>query len=164
MNPAEVATVLVVERSLSSSPAYRKIDDSLHVVKQGSTYVLINVVPWGGERALVRVVAQLLKGVRMDAELAVQLLGLNARLRFGAFAWDADEQVLLFLHSLLGGPTLDAEELLATVRDVALVADEYDGRIRQRHGGETMQDLLEEATIARILERDPDALGFGRED
>jgi len=43
MNPAEVATSLMIERTLSESTAYRKIDDSLYTVKQGSTYVLINV-------------------------------------------------------------------------------------------------------------------------
>jgi hypothetical protein len=162
MNPAEVATVLLIERTLSGSSAYRKVDDSLYCVKQGSTYVLINVVPWGADQALVRCVAQLVKGVRMDGTLAQQLLELNAHLRFGAFAFDPDGELVLFLHSILGGATLDAEELLATVRDVALIADEYDDRIIRKYGGQTMKDLLEEAAIDRILEHDPAAFDFNK--
>jgi hypothetical protein len=47
MNPAEVATALLIERTLHNSPAYRKVDDTLYVIKQGSAYVMVNVVPWG---------------------------------------------------------------------------------------------------------------------
>ena len=63
MNPAEVATALLIERTLQDSPAYRKVDDSLYVIKQGSAYVMINVVPWGDNKAMVRCTAQLVKGV-----------------------------------------------------------------------------------------------------
>jgi hypothetical protein len=163
MNPAEVATSLLIERTLSGSTAYRKVDDSLYAVKQGSTYVMINIVPWGNDKALVRCVAQLVKGVQMDGALARQLLELNAHLRFGCFAYDPDGELILFLHSILGGATLDAEELLATLRDVAIVADEYDDRIIKKYGGQTMKDLLEEAAIERILEQDPEAFEFERE-
>ena len=45
MNPAEVATALLIEKTLSESNAYRKIDESLYVLKQGSAYVMISVVP-----------------------------------------------------------------------------------------------------------------------
>ena len=155
MNPAEVASALLIEKTLKSSPAYRKVDEALYTVKQGSSFVMINVVPWGEDRALVRCVARLVKGVQLEADLARQLLELNAHLRFGSFAYDPDGQLVLFLHSILGGPTLDAEELLFTVRDVALIADEYDDRIAKKYGGQTMKDLLEEAAMERILENDP---------
>jgi hypothetical protein len=161
MNPAEVATSLMIERTLSESTAYRKIDDSLYTVKQGSTYVLINVVAWNKDAAVVRCVAQLVKGVQMDGDLAQQLLELNAHMRFGAFAYDPDGDLVLYQHSILGGATLDPEELLATVRDVALIADEYDDRIIAKYGGQTMKELLEEAAFERILEHDPDAFDFG---
>lgn len=164
MNPAEVATTLLIERTLGGNHAYRKIDDRLYTVKQGSTYVMINVVPWGPDKALVRCVAQLVKGVRMEGNLALELLELNAHLRFGAFAYEKDAESLLFLHSILGGPTLDPEELLATVRDVAVIADEYDDRIIKRYGGQTMMDLLEEAAFERVLEHDPSAFKFGEEE
>ncbi len=163
MNPAEVATALLIEQSLGANHAFRKIDDRLYTVKQGSAYVMINVVSWGKSKAIVRCVAQVVKGLRMDGKLAQELLTLNAHLRFGAFAYDPEGECLLFQHSLLGGSTLDGEELMATVHDVALIADEYDDRIVKQFGGQTMMDLLEEAAFERILEHDPGAFKFSEE-
>jgi hypothetical protein len=156
MNPAEVATSLVIERTLQNSAAYRKVDDSLYVIKQGSAYVMISVVPWGRDRAMVRATAQLVRGARFDAKLATQLLELNAHLRFGAFAFDTTDNIVLFTHTILGGTTLDPEELIATLSDIALIADEYDDKLMQKYGGQRMLDLLEEAAIERIMDNDPD--------
>jgi len=161
MNPAEVATALVIERTLQDSPAYRKVDDALYVIKQGSAYVMVNVVPWGKHKAMVRLTAQLVKGVTLTGGLASQLLELNAHLRFGAFAWEPEEETVLFMHTILGGTTLDADELMATLSDVALVADEYDDKLMKKYGGQRMIDLLEEAAFDRIVDRDPDKFDFG---
>ena len=155
MNPAEVATSLVIERTLENSPAYRKVDDALYVIKQGSAYVMITVVPWGTEKAMVRLTAQLVKGVTVDGDLAKQLLKLNAYVRFGAFAWDPTEEVVLFTHTILGGTTLDSDELLTTLRDVALIADEYDDKLMKRYGGQRMLDLLEEEALERLMSKHP---------
>jgi hypothetical protein len=155
MNPAEVATSLLIEKTLQSSPAYRKVDDSLYVIKQGSAYVMISVVPWGPNRAMLRCTSQLVKGIKLDGGLAKQLLELNNHLRFGAFAWEPDGEIVLFIHTILGGTTLDSDELMATLRDVALVADEYDDKLMKKYGGQRMLDLLEEAAIEPIMERDP---------
>ncbi|CAN5143895.1 hypothetical protein BH11MYX1_BH11MYX1_28250 [soil metagenome] len=160
MNPAEVATALLIEKTLQDSTAYRKIDDSLYVLKQGSAYVMISVVPWGDNRAMVRCVSQLVKGVDVDGPLAKQLLELNGHLRFGAFAYDPTEHTVLFSHTILGGTTLDPEELMATLRDVALIADEYDDKLMQKYGGQRMVDLLEEAAMERIMEKDPKGFRF----
>ena len=160
MNPAEVATSLLIERTLQDSPAYRKIDDQLYVIKQGSAYVMIHVVPWGENRAMVRCTSQLVKGVDVDGPLATQLLELNSHLRFGAFAIDTAEHTVLFTHTILGGTTLDPEELMATLRDVALVADEYDDKLMKKYGGQRMIDLLEEAAMERIMEKDPKGFQF----
>jgi hypothetical protein len=160
MNPAEVATSLLIERTLVNSPAYRKVDESLYVIKQGSAYVMISVVPWGPNRAMVRCTAQLVKGVDVDGPLAKQLLELNSHLRFGAFAVDPTEHTVLFTHTILGGTTLDSEELHATLRDVALIADEYDDKLMKRYGGQRMIDLLEEAAMERIMEKNPEDFKF----
>ncbi|MBA3463594.1 MAG: YbjN domain-containing protein [Deltaproteobacteria bacterium] len=160
MNPAEVATALLIERTIQNSPAYRKVDDTLYVIKQGSAYVMINVVPWGDNKAMVRCTAQLVKGLDVDGPLAKQLLELNSHLRFGAFAWDPGEQTVLFTHTILGGHTLDSEELTATLRDVALVADEYDDKLMKKYGGQRMIDLLEEAAMERIMDKDPASFKF----
>jgi hypothetical protein len=161
MNPAEVASALVIESTLSAQGSFRKVDDRLYLIKQGSTYVMVNIVPIGDERALVRCSAQLVKGVSMDQRLAVELLYLNSQLRFGAFAYDPTDRLVLFLHSILGGPTLDADELIATLTDVAILADEYDDKIIEKYGGQTMRDLLEEAAMERILDADPSTFEFG---
>jgi hypothetical protein len=161
MNPAEVATSLVIERTLSSSPAYRKVDDSLYVIKQGSAYVMVAIVPWGKDKACVRCTAQLVKGIEIDSKLAIQLLELNSFLRFGAFAWDPQQETILFVHSILGGTTLDSDELLATLRDVALVADEYDDKLMAKYGGQRMIDLLEEAALENLMEKNPRDFDLG---
>ena len=160
MNPAEVATALLIERTLQDSPAFRKIDDALYVIKQGSAYVMISVVPWGDNQAMVRCVAQLVKGIDVDGPLAKQLLELNAHLRFGAFSWDPAEHTVLFGQTILGGTTLDPEELLATLRDVALIADEYDDKLMKKYGGQRMIDLLEESAMERLMEKDPKGFRF----
>ena len=160
MNPAEVATSLVIERTLASSPAYRKVDDALYVIKQGSAYVMVAIVPWGKDKACVRCTAQLVKGIKLDQKLAIQLLELNSFLRFGAFAWDAQSETVLFVHSILGGTTLDSDELLATLRDVALIADEYDDKLMAKYGGQRMLDLLEEAALETLMEKHPRDFDF----
>ena len=156
MNPAETKTCQLIEDTLFGNKAFSKVDEKLYVVKQGSSYVMINVLPWGDSRAIVRCVAQMVTGVEMNETLALELLQLNTVLRFGAFAYEAEGGIIFFLHSILGGETLDPEELLATVRDVALVSDEWDDRIIEHYGGKRMQDLLETEAMNRIMASDPD--------
>jgi hypothetical protein len=151
MSEAETASREVIESTLSDNPAYRKLDDNLYIVKQGSTFVMINVVGLQDDRAQVRCSAQLVKGVTMTADLAIDLLELNAKLRFGGFAYEPKGELILFIHSILGGVTLDPAELIATVSDVALLADEYDDKIIEKYGGQTMKDLLEEAALKNIV-------------
>jgi hypothetical protein len=159
MNPAEVATALLIERTLENSPAYRKVDETLYVIKQGSAYVMISVIPWGKDKAMVRCTAQLVKGIEVDGPLALQLLELNTFLRFGSFSYDPQEQTVLFVHTILGGTTLDPEELMATLRDVALIADEYDDKLVEKYGGQRMLDLLEETALERIMAQHPRRFG-----
>src|SRR3569832_1594738 len=150
MNDAAKVSCHTIEKALKKSSAYRKIDDGLYVVKQGSSMVMISVLDWNPDRAVVRCVAQLVKGVTMEVPLALQLLEMNALLRFGAFAYVPAGDVIIFSHTLLGGATLDSEELNTTIRDVAIIADEYDDRFAARYGGLTMQELLEESVIAHF--------------
>jgi hypothetical protein len=150
MNAAAKTSCQTIEKALKKSSAYRKIDDGLYVVKQGSSLVMISVLPWNPDRAVVRCVAQLVKGVTMEVPLAMQLLEMNALLRFGAFAYVPAGEVIVFSHTLLGGPDMSVEELTTTVRDVAIIADDYDDRIAARYGGQTMQELLEESVVEHL--------------
>jgi hypothetical protein len=155
------ASCINIEKILGKSPAYRKVDDHLYVVKQGSSYVMISVVPSGhkgkvNERALVRVVAQVVAGVKPEPSLFRQLLILNGQLRFGSFAYVPEGSLIMFGHSILGGDSMDPKELIATVHDVALVADEYDDRIVARYGGARMQDVIEEKAMSHLFGDKPD--------
>ena len=47
MSNAVATSCTSIEKALGKSPAYRKVDDRLYVVKQGSSYVMISVVPSG---------------------------------------------------------------------------------------------------------------------
>jgi hypothetical protein len=138
-----------VELALCSSAAYRKVEDGLYCVKQGSTLVMISVHPWG-KHAVVRLTAQLVAGVAMEVSLALELLELNSVLRFGAFAFQPTGQVVLFFHTLLDRDLGDPEEFRETVRDFAMVADDYDDRIAARYGGQTMQDIMEETAVEHM--------------
>ncbi len=145
-----------IEKVLGKSQAFRKVDDCLYVVRQGSSYVMVSVVPTGpkskhSDRSVIRVVSQVVAGVQPEASLFRQLLILNGQLRFGAFAYVPEGNLIMFGQSLLGGRDMQEKELIAAVNDVALIADEYDDRIVARYGGSRMQDVLEEKAMAKLF-------------
>lgn len=166
------ASCAQIEKTLGKSQAFRKVEDRLYVVKQGSSYVMINVLATGGkahsdDRAVVRVVAQVVADVRPEPSLFRQLLILNGQLRFGAFAYVPEGHLVLFVHTILGGEGMDSRELTATVHDVALIADEYDDRIVARYGGARMQDLLQQSAISHLfggVDTEKDVFGGADED
>ena len=139
-----------IEQLLKTSPAYRKIEDGLYVIKQGSTLVMASVHPWQQTHAVVRLVAQLVKGVSMEVPLALGLLEINAILRFGAFAYVPAGEVILFCHTMADRELSDEDEFMETIRDFAIVADEYDDRIAARYGGQTMEELMEESVVEHM--------------
>ena len=149
-SPVAITTARI-EEALGKSAAFKRVEPRFYVVKQGSAYVYIHVLPWGEDRAVVRLVAQLARGVEMTPDLAIKLLRLNSRMRFGAFGYVRDGSCVVFSHSLLGGPTLDAQEIVLTVRDLSLVADEYDDQIVEEAGGERMQDLIDASSASRLF-------------
>lgn len=145
--------------TFGSHAAFRAAGDDLFVLKQGSALVMLHVEEWD-DKAVVRCVAQVVQGARVDGALAGELLRLNAHLRFGAFSWWPDGNVVLLSHTMLGGDALDPRTLLAAVRDVALVADEYDDTIVARFGGRRVTDLVEDADLRKILAESPDAFSL----
>lgn len=149
-NKAVVESCARIEATLGESAAFRRVDRELYVVKQGSAYVLIHVLPAAAGQALVRMVAPLVRNAAMNEALAMRLLELNARLRFGSFGYVKEGQVVTFSHTLLGGRTLDREELLSALRDVAVLADEWDSRIAADAGGETFEMALQDELVARL--------------
>ncbi len=132
-------SVRCVEETLGHSKAYRKVDNHLYVVRQGSAYVMIVVLPYNEGSAIVRLVAQLVTGIEMSGELAQRLLCLNSRLRFGTFGYQKEGKVVTLSHSVLGGDSLAPAELLVAVEDLAELADDFDDRLVAIGGGSRMQ-------------------------
>lgn len=131
------------------------IERGLYVVKQGSAVVTVTVLPTGTHhhQAVVRVYATVASEVSPNPQLFQQLLILNARLRFGSFAYEPKRQAVLFGHTLLGGPRLETSELLAAIHDVAIISDAYDDRIVARYGGKRMTDVIEESAWNHMLQQ-----------
>src|ERR1700733_2924714 len=144
-------TVARIEETLATSQAFTRVEPRFYVVRQGTAYVYIHVLPWEPDRALVRLVAQLARGVEMTPDLAIKLLRINARLRFGAFGYVPQGACVIFAHTLLGGETLDAEEITTAVRDLSMLADEYDDFIVEEAGGQRMQDLIDAGAAAALF-------------
>lgn len=149
-------TVARIEQTLAGSPAFTRVEPRFYVIRQGSAYVYIHILPWEPNRALVRLVAQLARDVEMTPDLAIKLLRLNAGLRFGAFGYVPQGSCVVFGHTLLGGETLDADEITTAVRDLSILADEFDDLIVEEAGGKRMQDLINaSAADALFSEIDP---------
>jgi hypothetical protein len=151
-------TVARLEETLAGSPAFARVEPRFYVLRQGTAYLHIHVLPWEPDRALVRLVAQLARGVEMTPDLALKLLRLNAKLRFGAFGYVPQGSCVVFGHTLLGGETLDPEEITTTLRDLSMLADEFDDRIVEEAGGQRMQDLID-ASASDALFSDIDPAG-----
>src|SRR5512146_3054772 len=87
----------------------------------------------------------------MTPDLAIKMLRFNARLRFGAFGYVPEGSCVVFGHTLLGGETLDADEITTTLRDLSIIADEFDDRIVEEAGGKRMQDLIDASATAALF-------------
>jgi hypothetical protein len=134
---------------LTGAQGFRRVSERLFMVRQGSAYVMITVQPFGEDRAVVRLAAQLVSGISMTGGLALRLLKINSRLRFGAFGFHDEGNVVTLSHSILGGETLDREELSITLEDLARLADEFDDRLVALGGGCRMTDLIQDEAITQ---------------
>lgn len=141
-----------IEQTLADSPAFVRVEPRFYVVRQGTAYIYIQILPWEPDRAVVRFVAQLVRGVEMTPDLAMKLLRMNARLRFGAFGYVPQGACVVLVHTLLGGETLDPDEILAALRDMSVIADEYDDRIFEEFGGHRMQDLIDASAASAFFD------------
>ncbi len=141
-----------IEQTLADSPAFVRVEPRFYVVRQGTAYIYIQILPWDPDRAVVRFVAQLARGVEMTPDLAIKLLRMNARLRFGAFGYVPQGRCVVLAHTLLGGETLDGNEILTALRDMSVIADEYDDRIVEEVGGQRMQDLIDASAVSAFFD------------
>jgi len=104
------------------------------VLRRGSADVHVSVAALE-EQAVVSVFSWVATGVTPSEELYRYLLTENTNFVFGGFALGGDNSVI-YQHSVVGD-TIDKQQLRASVRAVADVADGYDDQIAGRFGGTT---------------------------
>ena len=104
------------------------------VLRRGSADVHVSVAALE-DKAVVAVFSWVATGVTPSEELYRYLLTENANFVFGGFGLTTDNTVI-YQHTVIGD-AIDKEQLRASVRAVAGVADDYDDQITSRFGGTT---------------------------
>ena len=59
---------------------------------------------------------------------------------------------MVFAHTLLGGETLDAEEITTALRDLSMLADEFDDRIVEEAGHSLYDGGVRDAVMKSIAD------------
>lgn len=139
-NQAQAACYERVEEYLREAFADRLWASSqspFFVLRQGSATATVDVQAWN-DASVVRAWSLVVTDLQPTPELYAYLLQLNAGQRFGAFALDKDNDIVLS-HALIGDH-LDAEELRHSVEAVVQAADLYDDAILERFGGRRALD------------------------
>ena len=115
--------------------------------RQGTTVVMIRVLPWPSvEDAQVQVIAGIARDVDPTIECLSFLLKENQDFILGGFALEGDRDII-FRHGIIGSK-MDQKELEASVLAVASTGDKFDDIITSRFGGVKISDLAEEATAS----------------
>jgi len=116
---------------LEKSPAF--------VLPLGSSMTYLLVSPWGKDDATITIFAYVVSGAGLTFDLMYALLKENNNFGFGAFSVNENGDIL-FSHTIVGS-WCDKEELRASVRTVAQVADDYDDSIIDQWGGRRAVDV-----------------------
>ncbi|MEM6447771.1 MAG: hypothetical protein AAF704_14595 [Cyanobacteria bacterium P01_D01_bin.123] len=137
---AQEATYYKVKEYLEASTLFQ---DAMRVVPEEvridiiheTRVVRVEVLPWqvnpwdkGSELAIVRASSRLTIDGNIDTRLMHHLLRENARMRFGAFQLDDNNEVV-FSDTVLGGSNMDLFEMQTCILAVATVAVTYDSII-----------------------------------
>jgi len=107
-------------------------------IVMGSSYVVVMVMDWAKDEAVICSRATVVQGAQLTPELMKYLLEHNSSTVYGAFGIDDDGDIT-FDHTIYG-PTCDKEELRHSVRAVLHTADKFDDEIVSRWGGKRMSD------------------------
>jgi len=118
--------------------AQARDDAPSFVLRHGSAYVQVTIIPINEQYTTVRAHSWVVTGVENTPELLQFLLKENLNMRFGAFGID-DVGDICFTHAILG-ETLEAPALMYTLMGVASVGDDYDDKIVGRFGGQRAVD------------------------
>ena len=135
--PVDDATLKHVRRLLSEYVGVDVPDpvEQPVVLRSGTAAVHVRVVD--ADPPVLRVFSRLLAGVTRTDALLAELNDLNASLSFVRLFW-RDDAVFAATEALAA--TIDLIELAAACDLVADIADYYDVRLRERHGGTTAFD------------------------
>jgi hypothetical protein len=128
-----------VFREVSDRPAFFGV--------QGSALINIYTRPWGRDDAIIGVISCCVRDIEKPPDLLEYLLKENYSFRFGAFSLDKDGDIC-FEHAITG-TSLDKNELVASVKMVATIADQYDDTIIRRWGGISGLDKLKQDIMDR---------------
>lgn len=124
-------------------------DDAEHCdfyLKYGSTVLEISIDPYEEDDAVVEVLAFCVQGVEPSFELMRDLLKLNSEVSLGAFSLVSGN--IFFSHSFLGR-RMRPEQFIASLDNVASVADEYGEKLVGRYGGETALERIRSGALRR---------------
>ncbi|OQA20164.1 MAG: hypothetical protein BWY64_00371 [bacterium ADurb.Bin363] len=135
-----------VEKFLMEGFKYscRKRDINFFTIKKGSTIVHVFIQDYDEKDSLVCCRAYVVYGAELSYKLLKQLLLMNSEdLRFGKFGIDKNGYIIL--DQVMLGNTLDREELMSTVKEICMVADELDNELINQYGGKTaLECFIEE--------------------
>ncbi|MEQ8223978.1 MAG: YbjN domain-containing protein [Candidatus Eremiobacterota bacterium] len=115
---------------------FTRQDVNFFTIKQGSAIIHIFVQDYGDTETLVKCRAYVVNGAELTHNLLKKLLLMNSEdLRFGKFGIDKNGYIVLD-HVMLGS-TLDKEELICSVKEIGMMADELDDMLVKQYGGKT---------------------------
>ena len=120
-------------------PDYLNFGNGSFTIAFGSTQVMIIVRPFTSEDTSVECISNVVSGAHITNELMNFLLRKNAELHIGGFGLLFDDTII-YQHSI-AGTNLDANELLTSIKAVAVIADYYDDEIVAMAGGKRAADL-----------------------
>ncbi|MEO0852460.1 MAG: hypothetical protein AAFY15_03000 [Cyanobacteria bacterium J06648_11] len=139
---AQAVTYAKVKEYLEASTMFK---DAMRVVEGESRFdiiyedrvVRVEILPWqvnpwdkGSELAIVRASSRLTMGGFVDPKHMHHLLQENARMRFGAFQLNENDDVV-FADTVLGVESMDLFEMQTCILAVATVATAYTNIIEE---------------------------------
>ena len=140
-----------LERALEGSPAFRKIDDQLYVIKQGSDLCHVKCAPLARASRGALNSPACPRGGHGPVLLALELLEMNAHLRFGNFGYCPTRKPLCF-HTPCSTEKRQMPVNSWIRSGVSRWSQMSSTPIANRYGGQTMQDLIEENTLRHLHE------------
>lgn len=126
-------------------PDYVAYDNHAYSIDAGSSRVMIIIRPFTNSDTSIECMAMLVSGATINEELLRFLMRKNAELHFGAFSLLFDDTIC-FAHSI-AGTHADENEILTSIKSVALIADHYDDEIIAIAGGKRCSELTEMENI-----------------